>query len=186
MAAPTYTPGAVGGLLTAVSLAASKNVAVFLDYSTKIEGQVSARVSTGGASTASTYTKHEGYFSYGATTITGSVVATGTSIVVASATGIAIGAKIMVENEVRTISNVVGTTITIDALQNNHSSGVAVYLMEDTPTYAGTNAMGGTINKTFARTTFLATGKWVFVLTNTDGANAVTAELTQDTIDSFA
>ncbi len=186
MASPTFTLNSVGNLLAAQSLAANANVAVLCDFTTKIEGQVTARVTTGGTSTALSYTKNEGYDIYGSTTLNGGVSAAGTSIVVTSATGFAKGQKIVIENEVRTVSNVSGTTLTIDALQNNHSNGVAIYLIEQTPTFAGIATMGGTASTTYIKTTYMSTGRYAFVLTNTDASNAVTCEITSATVDSFS
>lgn len=65
------------------------------------------------------------------TTITGNVSAGGTSVVVTSATGITIGNRYRLRDavgvgfaeEIVTVSNVVGTTITIGALIYAHSAG---------------------------------------------------------------
>lgn len=186
MAQPVYSAGAIGGLLASQSLAGNKNVAAFIDASNLIEAQVTARVTTGGSSTASTYTKNEGYFVYGQTTLSAQASATATSITVVSATGIAVGQKIIVGNELHTVSAVSGATLTVDAIVNTQANGSAVYLIESTPTYPGVSTMGGTASTTYVKTTFLATAKWIFLLTNTDGSNAVTVELTQDNITSFS
>lgn len=186
MAQPVYVAGAIGALLASQTLAASKNVAVLVDASTFIESQITARVTTGGTSTASTFTKNEGYAVYGSTTLSAQATATATSITVTSGTGFAKGQTIIVGNEKHVISNVSGVTLTIDAIVATQANGSPVYLIESTPTYPGINSMGGTADTTYAKTTFMATGKWIFLLTNGDGAQSVTVELTRDDITSFS
>lgn len=186
MAQPSFTAPTPANKLVHQLLLASTNIGVFLDLSTKIEGQVTARVSTSGAVTTGSYTKNEGYQVYGSTTLNGGVSAGNRDLVVSASTGMASGTKLFVDTELRTVLGVNGLNIQIDALQSAHSNGAAIYVVESQPSYPGTNSLGGTVNTSFSRTTFLPTGQWVFVLSNTDVTNKVAIELSLGTIDSFS
>ena len=185
MAVPVMTKAAAGNLSPAAALPAAKNLAVYRDASAIIEDQVAVRVTTGGTVAATAGARIDVFYVYGSTSLSAAAAAGATSLSVASATGLAVGMKICVANEIRTISAISGTTVTIDALQNAQSSGAAVYLM--TQTARPTLLLGASAaNTTYSDALFLPTGTYVVAVTNTDAANAITAEVSDGQITSFS
>jgi hypothetical protein len=125
MAAPSMTFATAGNIRSSASLAASASASNNVDYSTKIEGQVTVK-STGGGTVASTNgCRVEFLPRYGSTP---------------------------------TDSTVPVLSYTI-------------------PTVVSTAA-----SKTF----YLGTGKYVVKVTNLDATNAITVEITGDTVDGIA
>jgi hypothetical protein len=187
MASPTYTPPTPGNLIASVALPFSANIGVYLNYTAKIEGQVTARVSTSGTATANTYTKHEAYAVYGSTAVSGGALLVGTtSVAVSSTVGMATGQIIYIENEKVTISNIAGNVLILAAATlYAHALAAPIYLAERDPTYPGTQSMGGTARTTYAKTSYLSTGQWFFLLTNTDTGQGVIVELSAATIDGI-
>jgi hypothetical protein len=93
--------------------------------------------------------------------------------------------------EVRTVSNVSGTTITIDALSYAHASGAVVYILTKTPYAdatggptrlggtAGTLGAGSSTNTTSSELIGLYDPLLYYVqLVNLDSGQSVTASLT--------
>jgi hypothetical protein len=188
MSSPIMTKATAGNLSAAASLAANnKNIAVFRDISAYFEDQVAVRMTTGSAVATTAGGRVDVFYCYGSTALNGNVSSGGTSVVVTSATGFAVGQKIMVENEIRTItsSGVSGTTLTIDALQNNHTSGVNIYLITQSARPSLTLGAAAA-NTTYSDTFFLPTGTWVVTVTNTDATNAITVEISAGTITGVA
>ena len=187
MAAPVMTKSATGNVLAASTLAASKNVAVYRDDSANLQDDLTVRVTTGAAATSTAGCQVKVYYVSGSTTLTASASAGTTTLSVASATGIALGQKICVNSELRTVSAISGTTITIDALQSTQSSSVAVYLITQTARPSITlGAPSLAANTTYSDLFRLSTGTWVVAMTNTDASNSITAEMSAGVVTSFS
>jgi hypothetical protein len=185
MASPTSTFNAIGAFIAAQTIAAAASFAALLDASAKIEAQLTARCTTGGTVAATAGLKAEAYYTYGQTSLGASAATSATSLAITSSSGFAVGQRIIVENEVVTVSAVSGTTLTISALLRAHASGAAVYLIEQVPTE--TYTLGATAaSTTYSKTLYLSTGKYIVLLTNTDASNAVTAEATTATVDGIS
>lgn len=196
MAAPVMAamPSA-GNLIASASLAASSNFGALVDASAQFEAQVDISDTTGGTAAATSGVSISAYHVFAQTTTTGTTTnngtalsAAGTSVTVASATGIHVGQQIAIENEIVTVSAISTNTLTISALKRSHSNGVAVYLITQTPPTTGPT-LGQNLtaaNTTYSAALFLQTGTWYVSLTNTDATNAVTIEGTSRAITGVA
>lgn len=193
---------AIGNVIASATVAASAQSCAVIDNSSQWCDYITPRVTTGATASGTNGLSVNVYVVEGTTTTLGSgVSAAGTSLTVASGTGFAKGMKIGIGGpgasdstnvgEVRTISNVSGTTITIDALQNAHASGAVVYLLVQTP-YAdatgGATRLGGTAGSIGVGTAANITSSEVIglydpllyyvQLSNLDAAQSVTVALT--------
>lgn len=192
MAAPTYTQGGPGSLLTQTGLGASKNMGVFLDASIIFEAQVTCKEFTGATTPSATSgVKFEAYHVYGATALTNGGAAGQTSVTVGSATGIQVGQPIAIGSgptgEVRTVSAVAGSTLTINATQYAHGTTDPVYLIEQTPTASVQPgpASGSTyaVSTVYSKTLYLQTSQYFVLATNLDATSATyTVEMDVDKI----
>lgn len=126
MAAPVMTFNSAGNVRSSASLAASGTASYNLDYSAKIEGQVTVKNTPGGT--------------------------------VASTRGV------LVEFLPRYSSGPSDTTVAVLS-------------------YTLPSAVASTAE---SRTFFIGTGKFVVRVTNIDATNAVTVEITGDTVDSIS
>jgi len=126
MAAPSMTFGAAGNVRASASLAASGTASYNLDYSAKLEGQVTVKNTPGGTVAATRGVRVEFLPRYGST--------------------------------------LADTTIAVVS-------------------YTLPSAVASTAE---SRTFYVGTGKWVCKITNLDATNAVTAEITDATVDGIA
>jgi hypothetical protein len=186
MAAPVMTKSVVENVLAATSLAASnKTRAYYRDVSNLFEDQVTVSMTTGAAVAGTAGLRVDCFYVYGSTTLNGALTAGATTAVVTSGTGFAKGQKIMIGDEMRTVSAVSGTSLTIDALERNQANGIGVYIMSQMARPSVTLGAAA-INTTYSDTFFLGPGTWVVGLTNTDGTNAVTVSVSSGTITGVA
>lgn len=182
------TPGSV---IASQALAAgvTKNIAAVIDNTAGFETHLTCVHAPTTAPSATSGVKQELYEVYGLTTLTNSPSAGGTSITVASATGLYLGMKIMVGDEIVTISAISGLTITIGALIRAHNSGNYVWIFAQTPTVVGP-VLGQnltTANSCYSGPAlYIPTGEFVLVLTQNDASVATTVEATSRSITSVA
>jgi hypothetical protein len=125
MAAPSMTFNTAGNVRSSASLSAGANASYNLDYSTKIEGQVTVKSTPGGTVAATNGCKIELLPRYGSTPSDSTIPAISYTI----------------------------------------------------PSVASTAA---------SKTLYVGTGKYVVKVTNLDATNAITVEITGDTVDGIA
>jgi hypothetical protein len=126
MAAPNMTFGAAGNIRASASLAASGTATYDVDYSTKLEGQVTTKNTPGG-----------------------------------------------------TIASTRGVRVDVYARYSSAPSVGTIAIQSLTlPSAVASTAESATL--------YLSTGKYRIAITNLDGTNAVTVEITGDTVDSIS
>jgi hypothetical protein len=194
---PSY--GAIpspGNSYTATSLAQGKSIAFFFDLSADFEMDLVVRMTTGGASAATSGVTISGYYPYGQTTIDGTttnngsnVAAGGTAVDLAATTGTATGMKIALMGttsggELVTTSGSLGggsgRSWTISATQYQQNNGSTVYVVTQNATYNGPTLgfNAAVANTSYSMRLKIPSDRIVLVLTNTDATNPVTVEVT--------
>jgi hypothetical protein len=192
MPAPTYTAGTLGNVINGVSIAAGKNTAAAVDLSTSIGGSLLCKIQTA-SSTVTAGTTFSAYRVSGATiagntTLAAAATAGATSLSVSSATGIgkittiALVTASGLVGEIASVTNVSGTTLTVNALINSYSTNDLVFLIEQSP--SGGLVVPGT---SWAANTEYSTSLypqppavWIIAAKNGDATNSVTVTITLD------
>ena len=197
MPSPVYSAGTPGNLLSAVSIAAGKNSAAFLDISTCIEGQVTCELVTSSQPASATIFSAYRAYAAGASapiTTTASAAASATSLSVSSTTGLSVGQTIALVSastkvgELTTISVISGTTLTVGTLTaaaGTYASGSLVYLIAQTPAFvvSPSNPSSGSwsANSDYSAEVFLGPSQWI-VAANNGSAVTVMVNATVDKI----
>jgi hypothetical protein len=197
MAAPTYSVNQGPGL-SALSLAANKNAALLVDFSTVIQGYTWVQMESGassvtaGTGTSFTFRRVIGAKATGNTTIYSGISAGATSVTVGSAANITTGRLIALIaastgiGEIVTVSSISGTTLTLlAATEKAYLASDLVFLVEDTasggsiiPSNSGTWAA----NTAYDTTLYPPIGVWILHVVNTDSTNASTVTTINDTV----
>ncbi len=198
MAAPTYSAGSYGGVINAVSVAHGANSAALVDLSTKLGGALLCKILTAASAitTATTFSAYRisGATASGNTTLSAGASGGATSLSVNSATGIGKNTVIAVVTasglvgELVTVTNVSGSTLTVNATINAYSTNDLVFLIEQTPS-GGSVAPGlsWAANTEYSTTIYPpAAFLWILAAKNGDGSNSVTVTVTLDTNPAFS
>jgi hypothetical protein len=197
-----YNPATYGSsLINQVSVAHGANTAAIVDMTAKTAGILLCQLVTASsaitvATTFSLYRLSGQTASSPITTLSAGPSSGATSISVVSATYIPTKCTILLipaaggAGELVTVTNVSGTTLTVNALINAYSSGAYVFVMEQTAT-------GGTIAPSSSTGTWAATTEysasiyppsfvqgagalWAIVASNGDASNSVTITVNLD------
>ena len=201
MAAPTYSAGTPGNVISGVSLAAggTKNTAALVDLTAVLGGALHCQMTTG-ATAPTAATTFRCYRVYAATapspntTLSAGVSAGTGSLSVNSAGGINRGQQIAVVTasglvgEIVTVSSISGTTLTLTASTiNSYSTNDLVFLVEQTAS-GGTVAPGSSWapNTTYSTTIYPPSAwLWIVQATNADTSQAVVVSVTLDKNPTF-
>jgi hypothetical protein len=201
MAAPTYSAGTLGNVISGVSLAAggTKNTAALVDLTTVVGGALHCQMTTGATAptAATTFRCYRAYAATAAspsTTLSAGVSAGATSLSVNSTGGINKGQQVAVVTasglvgETVTVSSISGTTLTLSAgTINAYSTNDLVFLIEQTAS-GGTVAPGSSwVANTTYSTTIYPPSAWLWIVqaVNGDALQGVTVSVTLDKNPSF-
>jgi hypothetical protein len=201
MAAPVYSAGAPGNVISSVSLAASKNAAALVDVSEDVEGQVTCEVVTGSSvpSVGTVFSAYKVFGNSSQTTISAATSTGATTITLSSETGLHQGQKIALQQasgsklgELATINGAITGSgpysVPVAALTNSYSTSDLAYLIAQNATaVVMPSSSTGTYaaNSDYSQTLFLGPAQWIVSPSNGDGTVTVTANVTLDKITSF-
>jgi hypothetical protein len=197
MAAPTYSAGTYGGVISAVSVAHGATTAALVDLTTKMDGALLCKILTGTSpiTVATTFKLYRITCATAAasnTTLSASASAGATSLSVNSATGISKNCVIAVVTasglvgEIVTVSTVSGTTLTVTATINAYSTNDLVFLIEQTPTTTVQPGTSWSANTEYSVSIYPPLSMlWIIAAANGDSSNSVTVTVNLDTNPAF-
>ena len=200
MPTPSYSFGAPGGVLNAVSVPKSSTIAAFIDVSAYFKSDLLCQADTGTAAPASgNGTSFSAYPVAGnqtTNTLSTSVAVAATSISVASKTAINPNQKIALIAAASGVGEVVTVTgaptgtgpfaVPISATLNAYAANDHVYLMAQTTTLT-VNPMSITPapSTDYSMQLAVETGQYILAVYNPDTAQAVTATVSRNDLKSY-